>query len=98
MDQRHLQWIDSQADAMARLLVGWVNINSGSHHLPGLSKMLAALEQEFAALGGRRERIDLPAAREVDAQGNAVEKELGSALRIIKRPDAPLRVLLNIHY
>src|SRR6187431_959314 len=79
MHETQLASIDSQADEMRRLVVDWANINSGSHHRDGLSRMLAALEAEFASLGGEMKR-------------------LGESLQIVKRADAPIRVLLNIHY
>src|SRR6185295_2541915 len=72
--------------------------NSGTHNLPGLAKMLTALEREFATLNGEMRRLPLAASRDINSQGNTIESPLGEALVITKRPHAPIRVLLCIHY
>jgi glutamate carboxypeptidase len=93
-----LQWIETQADAMQRDVVRWADINSGSHNLPGLARMLDTLEADFASLGATRRRVQLPPATEIDRHGKVAERPLGEAQVLTKRPDARVRVLLNIHY
>jgi len=93
-----LHWIDTQSASLAQKLVEWSNINSGSRNLVGLARMLAALEAEFATLGGQMRRAALPPLEEIDSGGNVARAPLGEALVIRKRVDAPIRVLLSIHY
>ena len=74
------------SNALRDLLVSWANINSGSHNLPGLDRMRAALAAEFATLPG--------AIVEHVALANTPAK----ALRIRLRPDAPKQIFLSGHY
>ena len=95
--KKHLDWIDTRHDAMCELLVKWSHINSGSYHTEGLQRMCRALRDEFQSLGGDIEEIKLPPQRAVDSRGEVREVPMGNALRIRKRPHAPLRVLLCGH-
>ena len=90
--------IDARQAENVELLTRWSAINSGTYNLAGLERMLAELRGAFASLGAREELIDLPPAESVDSSGNIVCAQLGQALRLVKRPGAPRRVLLNIHY
>jgi glutamate carboxypeptidase len=69
------------------LLSAWSAINSGSDHAAGLERMRAALREKFVTA--------FPSAlfEETVLPGSA-----DRSLRIIIRPDAPRRVLLNGHY
>jgi glutamate carboxypeptidase len=98
MFQSHLNAIDAERDAMISRLIGWSQINSGTANFRGLASMLAALESVFAELGGSARRAVLPPATHIDSGGAPVEQPLGEALTISKHPEAPLRVLLCIHY
>jgi glutamate carboxypeptidase len=93
-----LRWIDSQASAMTDQLIRWSNINSNSHDLAGLARMRDALEATLNALAPGVQRIPLSPATEIDSSGNITTHPVGDALRLIQRPDAPVRVLLSIHY
>jgi glutamate carboxypeptidase len=93
----YLNWIDGRHDAMVQQVLDWSHINSGSLNIAGLDAMRAALVDAFAPLDGKTEEITLAPMREVDSAGNEVEVPLGKALRIVKRPDAPYRVLLSGH-
>jgi len=94
---RPIDWIDSQAQRMIELAEHWANINSASDNLHGLEQMAAALVDTFSPLGGHLKLIDLPPRDTIDSTGHAVQKPLGRALSIIKRPHARLRVFLGIH-
>lgn len=83
---------------MLQRLRRWSEINSGTDNLPGLARMHAELVEAFAPLGGEMKSLDLPPATSIDSGGNIVSQPLGQTIQIIKRPDAPLRVLLVIHY
>jgi glutamate carboxypeptidase len=90
--------IDAERAENIALLTRWSAINSGTYHLAGLDHMLTALRLAFAPLGGHEESIDLPPAESIDSAGRTVHTKLGRCLRIVQRPEAARRVLLNIHY
>ncbi len=69
------------------LLAAWSAINSGSDHPEGLARMRAALRATFAAAFPGA-TLDEPALPGTSAR----------ALRLVLRPDSPIRVLLNGHY
>jgi len=96
--QSQLDWIDSQASSMRELVCQWAHVNSGSFNLGGLNAMLGLLEESFACLGGESRIIDLEPMNSIDWTGQQTLTPLGRALSIRKRPDAPIRVLLCIHY
>src|SRR4051812_35985590 len=102
MFRPHLDAIDSQRDRMLARVIEWSGVNSGTFNLAGLATMRAKLESTFAHLGGGAppdiRRVPLPPAKSIDSSGNETETPLGEMLLITKRPDAPLRVLLGIHY
>jgi glutamate carboxypeptidase len=90
--------IDARLPEMAAMLRRWSEINSGTTNLAGLAAMAAELEAAFASLGGDMLRVALPPAQSINSRGETVESPLGQAIVIRKRSDAPLRVLLVIHY
>ncbi len=92
-----LDWIDAHQADMLRLVSDWASINSGTHNLAGLSQFAAAVQGEFASLGGEVRHYDLPPAESIDSTGNAIRSPLGKAVGIIKRPEAPVKLLLCIH-
>jgi glutamate carboxypeptidase len=98
VDDLLLKHIDSQRDGDVELLRRWSAINSGTYNVAGLRRMEDELRAAFAPLGASEELIDLPPAESIDSSGNIVRLPLGRAIRLIKRPDAPRRVLLCIHY
>ena len=93
-----LGWIHAQAERMARLVTAWANVNSGSYHLAGLDACAAAVAEVFGRLGGELRHVDLPPHRRVDDAGRETANPLGRLIRISKRPDAAVQVLLGIHY
>jgi glutamate carboxypeptidase len=93
-----LQNIALDEERREELLREWVQINSGTFNLAGLAAMEAELIDAFDCLGGTCEKLALPPAQTVDAAGHVTTTPLGRALRFTKRPHAPLKILLNIHY
>ncbi len=93
-----LAWVASQEQHMLHLTEHWSRINSGSTHVAGLSRMAKALEDNFYWLGAPVERIALSPMQVVGEDGSLREQALGECLRIRKRPEAPVRVLLVGHY
>jgi glutamate carboxypeptidase len=93
----YLDWIDAQQDKMVQRLVQLVKTNSFSYHLKGLDATLDQLADMLDGLGGRMEKVALAPFEIVDDDGKVTSCELGRALRISKRPGAPLRILFSGH-
>src|SRR4051812_20122790 len=98
MNEGPLKWIDTQRSCMVELLQSWVNINSESYHIEGLERMEGVLRAELAKLPGDVKVIDVSPQQSIDSAGNVVSRPLGRTLSVRIRPDAKIRVLLNIHY
>lgn len=98
MYRAHLRWIKTQHEEMVALLQEWSEINSGSSNLEGLQIMLATLKEAFIPLGGAIHEIPLPNHVHINSLGKSEETPVGAALRIQKRPEAPIKVLLVGHY
>jgi glutamate carboxypeptidase len=94
----YLDALSARGPAMREQALAWAKIASGSHDLAGLARMAAELKDAFAILGATCEEIALPPQAAIDARGEPATMPLGRALRFRKRPDAPLRVFLGIHY
>lgn len=92
-----LDWIQAHQTEMVNKLTAWSNINSSSDNLPGLARMLDALEQDFSVLEGRMERITLPPRNAISPSGDLITQSLGEALRITKRAEAPIKIFLAGH-
>jgi glutamate carboxypeptidase len=92
-----LDWVDQQRGGMVQRVARWAGINSYSFNVEGLNALADVLEGEFSALGGEARRHELRATEIIDARGQVIRKPLGPAIRISKRAEAPLRILLNIH-
>ena len=83
--------------AMLAQVEAWAAINSGSRNLAGLDAMAAVLADAFKPLDGVVTRVPAAAVESVDAAGRVIALAHGDNLHIVKRPDAPLRVLLTGH-
>jgi glutamate carboxypeptidase len=92
-----LRWVDAQHARLCGLVRAWAEINSGTLNLDGLRRCTEAVVKEFRPVGGQATWIDLPPMRVMNDDGGVVEKPLGRAVRIVKRPAADRRVLLAIH-
>ncbi len=82
---------------MMQLTYDWSAINSGSYNVSGLQKMASVLADNFLWLGGQEERLALPPLRKLQDNGEMAEIPQGEALRIRKRPHAPVQILLAGH-
>ncbi|MEE2692250.1 MAG: hydrolase [Pseudomonadota bacterium] len=91
-----LSFIDGRRGEMVATLEKWCAINTGSHNLEGLARMREALAKAFSALGEVETVAPAPQSL-VTPQGETVERPLGGCLRLVKRPQAPVRVLLAGH-
>jgi len=82
---------------MRELLQEWASINSFSYSLTGLAELRESIRDCAAVLGADVRELELRAQEVVDSSGRVVRKELGKALWIRKRPEAPRRIFLGIH-
>ena len=89
--------IDGQRTVMLAEIEAWAAINTGSRNLAGLAHMADVLESAFAPLGGTIRRAAAAPATQLDATGQQRPLAHGDNLHIVKRPDAPVRVLLTGH-
>ncbi|MBW8887068.1 MAG: hydrolase [Fibrobacteres bacterium] len=94
----YLDALSDRASAMRERVLDWVDVPSGSYDIAGLARMAAELKEAFAGLGGVCEELGLEPQTAIDARGEKALLPLGKALRFRKRPDAPTRVFLGIHY
>lgn len=92
-----LALLAGQRGAMLGEIEGWAAINSGSGNLAGLAGMADALAADFAPLGGDIRRVPAAPASQLGSDGRERALAHGDNLHIVKRPDAPLRVLLTGH-
>ncbi len=92
-----LAWLDSQQQTMLETTIALSRINSGSYNAAGVNAVGEAINRFSLPLGGEREFIEVAPHRAVGSDGNMIEQPLGRALRIRKRPEAPLQVLLGGH-
>lgn len=93
---RDLRVLDGARGAMTARLRQWCAINTGSLNLGGLALMRASLAEAFSALGDVEE-VECAPQEVVTATGETKSRALGSCLRLVKRPQAPVRVLLAGH-
>lgn len=95
-----LPWLDrlnDQHDDMLAKTIELAEINSGSLNHQGVNQVLAQLQKLTAHLSAEQERIAVAPLTEVNDNGSIVQHRLGDALRLRKRPQAPLQVFLCGH-
>ncbi len=92
-----LAGVDGARPAMLAQVLDWAAINSGSRHAAGLATMADRLEAAFSPLGGAVQRVAPAGVTSLDAAGHEVPLFHGDSLHVVRRPDAPVRVLLTGH-
>jgi glutamate carboxypeptidase len=95
--QTALNWIATQRDQSLQRVTAWANINTYYFNTTGLAQLTDILAKGFSPLNGQLIRHDLLPAESIDPRAQTIRTPLGQALSITKRPNAPLRILLNIH-
>jgi glutamate carboxypeptidase len=93
----NLGFLDDKRAEMTATLRAWCAINSGSGNLEGLKRMHTALGDAFGGLGADVETVASKPQQIVTNEGAAEAKPIGDMLRLVKRPQAPVRVLLAGH-
>jgi glutamate carboxypeptidase len=94
---QQLKWISQQRDPMIQLLINWVNINSGTDNLEGLKKMLQIIQESLQIFEEPIEEISLEPGLTIDDEGTLQKRYFGKALRMVKRPEAPIQILFCGH-
>jgi glutamate carboxypeptidase len=90
--------LEQAADApMLAQVERWAAISSGTTNLAGLKRIASELADAFSCLPGEVALIDPDPVETIDAKGKVNSIERGQNLRVIVRPEAPLRVLLTGH-
>ncbi len=92
-----LAFLDDKRPEMVECLLRWCAINSGSTNLAGLKNMHAALSDAFGALKGDVETLASTPHVTVTQGGIKTQTPVGDMLRIVKHPQAPVRILLSGH-
>lgn len=92
-----LSWLEQQAAPMTQQLIEWININSGSTHLAGLTQMQQALATAFACLDAEQSVVPCAPLHVMTLAAKQETVPLGNVLRFRKRPQAPYQVLLSGH-
>ncbi|GJL93928.1 MAG: acetylornithine deacetylase [Hyphococcus sp.] len=94
---KDLAFLDGKRDEMTQTLRDWCSINSGSGNIGGLKQMHTVLEEAFGELGAVVETEPSTPHEAVSDDGQKVQKPVGDMLRLVQRPQAPVRVLLSGH-
>jgi glutamate carboxypeptidase len=89
--------LDNARAALLARVQDWAAINSGSRNLAGLAMLADRLLAAFAPLGGTARLCEPAPVTAIDAAGAHVPLVHGRNLHVVKRPDAPVRVLLTGH-
>lgn len=89
--------IDRQLPAACEALIDLSNINSGSFNAAGVRASAEALARLYAPLGASVEWIEVAPYQSTNDKGLRVQRPLGPALRLRKRPEAPLQVFCCGH-
>ncbi|KEI70409.1 hydrolase [Endozoicomonas elysicola] len=93
-------WLDllnDQHDEMLNRTIELAEINSGSLNQDGVNQILEKLKVLTERLSKDQERISVPPWEVVDDNGETIQHPLGDALRVRKRPEAPLQVFMCGH-
>lgn len=92
-----LTWLDDEYQDMLDKTIELANINSGSLNVAGVNAVGKKLLEYAEVLGAECETIAVSPYQLLDANGVLQSLPLGDAVRIRKRPDAPLQVFFCAH-
>ena len=92
-----LDWIDTQFDEMLSNTITLAEINSDSLNVAGVNRVRQQLTTYFSVLEGEMEVIPVSDYQSMSTSGEIEAFPLGDALRIRKRPEAPLQIFLCGH-
>lgn len=84
-------------EEMAKTVLDWANINTGSLNVMGLERLSAQLTHAFHPLDCEGNVYNLPPVETFNSEGMPEKTELGPLLSFWKRKEAPFQVLLVGH-
>ena len=92
-----LEWLDDQYEDMLAKTIALAETNSGSLNADGVNRVREMLTDYCQVLDGEIEVIPVAAYEHLGADGDMQSFPLGDALRIRKRPEAPLQIFFCGH-
>lgn len=97
-ERKILDWVDGRADHMIETVKTWSRINSGSRNAEGLEDMRKVLSEAFGELEGEISAVELEPSTTVELDGEVREVAYTPSMKVSKRPDAPVRIVLTGHH
>ncbi|OAB61843.1 acetylornithine deacetylase [Leptolyngbya valderiana BDU 20041] len=97
-ERKILDWVDGRADHMIETVKAWSRINSGSRNADGLEEMRTVLSEAFSELEGEVSAVELQPSTTVELDGEVREVAYTPSMKVSKRPDAPVRIVLTGHH
>jgi glutamate carboxypeptidase len=97
-ERKILDFVDSRADHMIATVKDWSRINSGSRNADGLESMRKVLSEAFAELEGEVSAVELEPSTTVELDGEVRDVPYTPSMKVSKRPDAPVRIVLTGHH
>ncbi len=97
-ERKILDFVDSRADHMIATVKDWSRINSGSRNADGLEQMRKVLSDAFAELEGEVSAVELEPSTTVELDGEVRDVPYTPSMKVSKRPDAPVRIVLTGHH
>jgi len=97
-ERKVLDWVESRGDHMIDTVKAWSRINSGSRNLDGLETMRSVLSDAFSELEGDVSAVELKPSTTVELDGDIKEVPYTPSMKVSKRPDAPVRIVLTGHH
>ena len=92
-----LAWLDDQYEDMLAKTIALAETNSGSLNTEGVNRVRAMLTEYCQVLEAVIEVIPVAPYQSLNANGEIESFPLGDALRIRKRPEAPLQIFFCAH-
>ncbi len=93
-----LDWVESRGDHMIDTVKTWSKINSGSRNAEGLETMRKVLSEAFSELEGEVSAVELKPSTTVEVDGEIREVPYTPSMKVSKRPEAPVRIVLTGHH
>lgn len=97
-DRAALDHVSHQQAAMLARVLDWAKTNTGSWNADGLNDLAPRIAGALRETGADVEIVAAPPIEKINAKGEVDAFETGPVLRAVRRPDAPVQVVLTGHY